>query len=87
MLLNLQAGGPSIAVIDRPNEGILFGAEGLHIALSAADPKLAKCRWEGSYACVQGLSFPLIIQIFCLGLQDPTGSDKINKIIHFIGWV
>uniref|UniRef100_A0A061R4X3 TLDc domain-containing protein n=1 Tax=Tetraselmis sp. GSL018 TaxID=582737 RepID=A0A061R4X3_9CHLO len=41
-----KAGGPSIAVVDKPDGGIQFGAEGLTIPLGStgADPRLAKCR-------------------------------------------
>lgn len=51
-LLNMQAGGAGLAVMDDPKRGIQFGAEGLSIPLTAdgSQARAAKCRLGTYYA-------------------------------------
>lgn len=45
-----KVGGPSLAVVDRPDNGIQFGAEGLKIPLIDGQEKVVKCRLGTFYS-------------------------------------
>lgn len=40
----LQVGGPGLAIIDSPDHGPKFGADGLFIPLERSTPRAAQCR-------------------------------------------
>lgn len=46
----MQVGGAALAVVDKTDLGIQFGAEGLTIALAPDRPTMAKCRLGSYYA-------------------------------------
>jgi len=45
-----KVGGPSLAVVDKPDNGIQFGAEGLKIPLIDGQEKVVKCRLGTFYS-------------------------------------
>ena len=71
--LLLQVGGPSLAVIDKPEAGIQFGPDGLTIPLAADSPRRAKSRLGSYYAKAPGGGRSL----FAAG-EDPKRAELVD---------